>query len=280
MDAHTQIVPTQDGSQLCFAEWAAPAGIPVMSMHGTPGCRLLDARRLEQRFEELLAALGIRLISYDRPGYGGSDRRRGRTVADTAGDVAAIADALRLEHFAVVGGSSGSAHALAAAALLPARVRRVACVAPMAPYDQLGSEEWSKGQLDGVRQYVAACLQGEERAAEQIAGEDAEMREGAQDDPNQADVIEQTRNGIWGWVDDELAQLSAWGFDCRDVVAPTALWYDPDEKVLPAQHSRWLADAIPNATLVTTSALGHGSAGDPKPDWNRLYKWLMTGTFD
>jgi hypothetical protein len=67
------------------------------------------------------------------------------------------------------------------------------------PYDQLGSDEWSKDQLDGVRQYVAACLQGEERAAEQIAGEDAEMREGAQDDPNQADVIEQTQNGIWGW---------------------------------------------------------------------------------
>ncbi len=95
-------------------------------------------------------------------------------------------------------------------------------------------------------------------------------------------MIEQTRNGIWGWVDDELAQLSAWGFDTRDVAAPTALWYDPDEKVLPAQHSRWLADAVPNATLVTTDALGHGSVGDPKPDWNRLYKGLrrcMTRTF-
>jgi pimeloyl-ACP methyl ester carboxylesterase len=188
-------------------------------MHGTPGCRLLDARRVEQRFEELLAGLGIRFVTYDRPGYGRSDRQRGRGVRDTAGDVATIADALEIQRFAVVGGSGGSAHALAVAALLPERVIRVACVAPMAPYDQLGSDEWFKDQLDGVRQYVSACLPGEVQAAQQIAGEDAEMREAAQDDPNQVDVIEQTRNGIWGWVDDELAVLSAWGFDCRDISA-------------------------------------------------------------
>jgi pimeloyl-ACP methyl ester carboxylesterase len=278
MDGHAQIVAMPDGRRLCFAEWGSLDGIPILSMHGTPGCRLLDARRIERRFEDLLALLGIRLITYDRPGYGRSDRRPGRKVADTAGDVAAIADALEVERFAVVGGSSGSAHALAVAALLPQRVLRVACVAPMAPYDQLGSEEWSRGQLDGVRQYVAACLQGEETAAAEIAPEDAEMRKEAERDSNQADVIEQTRNGVWGWVDDELAVLSSWGFECHDVGAPTALWYDPDEKVLPAQHSRWLGDAIPDARLVTTNALGHGSAGDPKPDWNRLYKWLADGS--
>ena len=272
------MVAMPDGRRLCFAEWGSLDGIPILSMHGTPGCRLLDARRIERRFENLVAGLGIRLITYDRPGYGRSDRQRGRKVSDTSGDVAAIAEALEVERFAVVGGSSGSAHALAVAALLPQRVLRVAGVAPMAPYDRLGSEEWSRGQVDGVRQYVAACLQGEETAAGEIAQEDAEMRKAAELDANKADVTEQTRNGVWGWVDDELAVLSSWGFDCRDVGVRTALWYDPDEKVLPDQHSRWLAEAIPNATLVTTNALGHGSAGDPKPDWNRLYKWLVDGS--
>jgi fido (protein-threonine AMPylation protein) len=111
MDAHAQIVAMPDGRRLCFAEWGSLDGIPILSMHGTPGCRLLDARRIERRFEDLLAELGIRLVTYDRPGYGRSDRHRGRKVADTAGDVAAIADALEMERFAVVGGSSGSAHA-------------------------------------------------------------------------------------------------------------------------------------------------------------------------
>ena|SRR2546421_6340536 len=83
----------------------------------------------------------------------------------------------------------------------------------------------------------------------------------------------------WGSLDGSpIAVLSSWGFDCRDVGAPTALWYDRDDKVLPAQHSRWLADEIPSATLVTTNALGHRSAGDPKPDWNRLYTWLLDGS--
>jgi pimeloyl-ACP methyl ester carboxylesterase len=166
MDAHPQIVATSDGRRLCFAKRGALDGFPVLSMHGTPGCRLLDARRIEQRFEELLSGLGIRFITHDRPGCGRSDRQRGRRLADTAGDVATIADALELRRFAIVGGSSGSTHAPAVAALLPERVFRVACVAPMAPYDQLGSDEWSRDQLDSVRQYVAACLQGEAQAAE------------------------------------------------------------------------------------------------------------------
>jgi pimeloyl-ACP methyl ester carboxylesterase len=243
-------------------------------MHGTPGCRLLDARRASLGFESLLVELGVRLISYDRPGYGRSDRLPGRTVAMTADDVAAIADRLEVDEFAVVGSSSGSAHALGVAALLPRRVLRVAVVAPMAPYDQLGAEEWSRDQLQGVRDYVQACLEGEDRAAEVISAENADILQAAEGDQDQADVIEQTRNGIWGWIDDELAVLSPWGFDCRTVNAPTAIWYDPDEKVLPAQHARWLADAISEATVVTTKALGHGSQGDPVADWRQLYTWL------
>jgi pimeloyl-ACP methyl ester carboxylesterase len=71
-----------------------------------------------------------------------------------------------------------------------------------------------------------------------------------------------------------LAVLPVWGFECREVQVPTALRYDPGEKVLPAQHARWFADVIPNAMLVTTNALGHGSQGDPNPDWSRLNTWL------
>jgi pimeloyl-ACP methyl ester carboxylesterase len=275
MTTRALFTTTPDGRKLCFAEWGASTGTPVISLHGTPGCRLLGARRTTLGFEDLIADLGVRLITYDRPGYGQSERQRGRRVADSAVDVATIADAIGVERFAVEGGSSGSAHAWAVAALLPERVPRLACVAPMAPYDQLGHEEWSRGQSQGVRQYVAACLEGGDRLADEVSAEDTEMREAADADPNQSDVIEQTRNGIWGWVDDELAVLSPWGFDCRAVTIPTALWYDPDETVLPHQHAEWLADTIPDATLITTSALGHGSEGDPKPDWSRLYSWLI-----
>jgi hypothetical protein len=45
----------------------------------------------------------------------------------------------------------------------------------------------------------------------------------AEADPNRSDVIEQTQAGIWGWVDDELAILKPWGFDCQAVTIPTAI---------------------------------------------------------
>lgn len=233
------------------------------------------ARRIEHGFEDLLRWLGVRLITYDRPGYGRSDRHPGRTVADSASDVATIADALQLNEFAVDGGSSGSAHALAVAAFLGSRVLRLACVAPMAPFDQLGAEEWSRGQSDGVREYVAWCLEGEDRLRTELAREDDEMRTAAQGAPNQLEVIEQTRNGIWGWIDDELSVFQPWGFDCASITVPTAIWYDPEEPVLPSQHAEWLARTVPHAELVTTTALGHRGEGDPIADWTRLYSWLI-----
>jgi len=60
MDAHTHIVSTPDGRQLCFAQWGPVDGAPVFSLHGTPGCRLLGAGQTEHRFEDLLAELGVR----------------------------------------------------------------------------------------------------------------------------------------------------------------------------------------------------------------------------
>ena len=75
---------------------------PVFIMHGTPGSRLepyLGRRALTE--------LGVRLISFDRPGYGGSDRREFRAVSDVASDVVTIADDLGLGQFAVLGWSAG-----------------------------------------------------------------------------------------------------------------------------------------------------------------------------
>jgi pimeloyl-ACP methyl ester carboxylesterase len=266
-----------DGRSLCFAEWGDPDGQPVFHLHGTPGCRLLGARHVGFALDDLLQSLGVRLITYDRPGWGGSHRHAGRRVVDCVPDVAAVADSLGIERFAVEGGSSGAHHALAVAALLPDRVRRVACVAPMAPYDRLGHEDWSRGQAEGVRQYVAWCLEGEDRMVTEFAREDAEMRADASpNDPKQAEVFEQTRNGIWGWVDDESAALQPWGFDPVLVAVPAQVWHDPDDPVLPPQHARWLGRAIPGAEVVVTTALGHGSSGDPRPDWDRLYTWLVS----
>src|SRR5436190_2942006 len=94
-----QITEAADGRTLCFAEWGDPDGFPVFGLHGTPGGRL-NRHPDESRYAEA----GARLITYDRPGYGGSDRLAGRSVVDCVADVEAIADHLGIARFAVTGG--------------------------------------------------------------------------------------------------------------------------------------------------------------------------------
>ncbi len=90
------------------------------------------------------ARLGIRWVSFDRPGYGGSTPLQGRNMASAAACVSSIADALSIDQFAVMGHSGGGPHALACAALLPERVLGVVSVAGLAPFGAEGLD-WFAG---------------------------------------------------------------------------------------------------------------------------------------
>lgn len=124
-------------------------GLPVFWHHGTPNLGA-PPRPL---FSE-----GVRWISFDRPGYGGSTAVPERDVASVAGCAAAVADALGVERFAVMGHSGGGPHALACAALLPDRVLGVVSVSGLAPFDADGLE-WFAGMnasgAAGLRAAVA-----------------------------------------------------------------------------------------------------------------------------
>ena len=85
-------VRAEDGRTLTVAQWGDLEGFPVFVLHGTPGSRF--GRHYD---ESAYVEVGARVITYDRPGYGGSDRQRGRRVVDCVSDVALIADALGVE---------------------------------------------------------------------------------------------------------------------------------------------------------------------------------------
>lgn len=149
--AVTQVVSALDGRRLSVESVGDPDGKPVFLLHGTPGCRNGPRPRgiaLHRR--------GIRLISYDRPGYPGSDRLPGRSVEDAAYDVEAIADHFGISRFSVVGRSGGGPHALACAAVLTKRVVCVAALASLAPYHAEGLD-WTQGMAESnVRVYSDA----------------------------------------------------------------------------------------------------------------------------
>src|SRR6476646_3986228 len=132
-------IQTSDGRQLCVYDAGDPAGPAILYHHGTPSSGLLDEPWIEDA-----RARGARLIGFDRPGYGGSTERPGRSVADVAGDVTAILDGLGIDRCATWGVSGGGPHALACAALLPERIEAVATLVSVAPYDAEGLD-WLEG---------------------------------------------------------------------------------------------------------------------------------------
>src|SRR5215475_1715911 len=119
-----------DGRAYAYEQWGDPGGLPLFSIHGTPGGRLSRYPDLS-----LWERLGLRVITIDRPGYGLSDPLPGRAVSHIAADVAAVADHLGIGRFAVHGGSGGGPHALAIAALLGDRVLACAAVCSGAPLE-------------------------------------------------------------------------------------------------------------------------------------------------
>src|SRR5947209_6385322 len=137
-------VTTPDGRVLQVRESGDLAGRPVVVHSGTPGSRLQYVRDVERAERQR-----VRMISYDRPGYGGSERLAGREVAHCAQDVRAIADALGIDRLGVWGISGGGPHAIACAALLPDLVPAVAVLASVAPWDADGLDYFSgMGELN------------------------------------------------------------------------------------------------------------------------------------
>ena len=208
--------------------------------------------------------LGIRWVSYDRPGYGGSTPRPDRDVASAAGDASAVADALGIDRFAVMGHSGGGSHALACAALLPERVLDAVSVAGMAPFGAEGLD-WFKGFGPGGAAQLRAAAAGRAALEEHLAGSDDDPGFTPEDEAALAgewlwliDVVRPAlAGGMGGFVDDDLAGVGAWGFDPADVLAPALFVHGGRDRVVPAAHGEWLARRVPSAELWLRPEDGH-----------------------
>ena len=268
-------VRAADGRTLSVLVAGPPEADPVFFLHGTPGVLGLPDRDVEEG-----ARRGLRHVLYSRPGYGGSDRLQGRSIADCAADVEAIADALGIGDFHVVGESGGASHALACAALLPSRVRAVAALAGIAPPAAEGLD-WEEGMGEGNRREFAAMWKGanvlqgfledEVRGLRSITTKEQLLAalDGHLCDADRA-VVEGGfgeylltawrrigEDEIWGWLDDDLAHGRDWGFELGRVAAPVTVWHGREDSIAPWRHAEWLADRLPNAELHLLEGEGH-----------------------
>ena len=288
--SEAQTVAAADGRTLAIAECGDPDAFPVFLLHGTPGSRFAG-----QGDASVYADAGARVITYDRPGYGGSDRFRGRRVVDSVADVAAIADSLGIERFGVTGGSWGGPHSLAVAARLPERVTRAACVVGVAPFDMPGFD-WFAG-MDAVNiEEIRWALEGEDVLARELERMTTAWLKRLADDPSKAGEVEFSeadravmanperqemvrrmlneafRQGVWGYVDDALSLIQPWGFDVAEIRVPTRIDYGLTDVLVPHQHGEWLVHNVPNAEVVIDEQGGHFSAPDVVTE---RFGWLV-----
>lgn len=286
----SRAIETPDGRTLELHEAGDPQGLAVIVHHGTPMSGLHYAPHVELAKEQ-----GLRLVGYDRPGYGGSARDAGRDVAACVADVHAIADALRLERFASWGISGGGPHVLACAALCDERLTAAASLAAVAPYGADGLD-WYEGMGEENHVEFGKTLEGEaalrpyleEQAAGLVAATPEEIGAELESLLGDADravltggfaeyFVDSDRHalehGVDGWVDDDLAFARPWGFDLGAIARPVLLLQGDDDRFVPGPHGRWLAERIPGVDARLTGEDGHLTLFERR--MREVNEWLL-----
>jgi pimeloyl-ACP methyl ester carboxylesterase len=266
-------IELRDGRALAYVERGPEDGAPVIFHHGTPG-----SRAGHHPDPSVYADSGARVVSYDRAGYGRSDRLEGRDVVDVVGDVSALADELGFSRFAVMGVSGGGPHALACGALLPDRVTRAAVMVTPAPNDAdfaflagmtQGNIDEFEAALAGpaaIATYLAPFVELlktdpeamlDELAAELPTPDQATMARAGVREMLVTNWQEATRQGAAGWLDDDLAFTRPWGFELADVAVEVRLWHGELDRLSPRAHGQRVAERLPNASFELVPGMGH-----------------------
>lgn len=247
-----------DGRALDLSVTGPENGPVLLFHHGTPSSGL-PLRSMQRAARDR----GLRLLTWSRPGYGGSSRRSGRRVVDVVDDVVSVLDYLAVERCVVAGWSGGGPHALATAARLPTRVAGVLCIAGVAPFGQPDLDVLDGMGVDNLEEFGAAA-EGEASLRALLEQQAAGMR-----NATPADIIEQMRSllppvdqavitdefgadlvagfaeglrvGVDGWLDDDLAFSAPWGFDLSEITVPTFVWQGSEDLMVPFAHGQWLA---------------------------------------
>ncbi len=254
-----------------------PGGAVVMYFHGTPGSRL------DLAFGEQLAAeRGVRLVSFDRPGYGGSTPAP-FGLASIAADAHAVADELGVARFTTLGMSGGGPAALAAAAVPGGRVTRAGIASGAGPFQLVpGALE----DLDDDDRAALSLLPGNPAAlaaafaagfeplaelsgvsggsamvsafADKLSSRDRELladqRYAATFAATMHEALRQGTSG-GGW--DNVSWIGSWDIDLSAVRCPVLLWYGGDDRFAPPAHGLWLSENLPRARLVLREGEGH-----------------------
>jgi pimeloyl-ACP methyl ester carboxylesterase len=266
-----------DGRQVHY-ETSGPVAAGQTALvfhHGQPG-----SAGLWDGMTEAAAAHGMSVIALSRPGYGYSDRRAGRSVADVVGDVTAVIDHLGVERFVTAGWSGGGPHALACGALMAPRCAAVATIAGVAPYFGVDDLDFTAGMGPENVDEFEGLIAGDPSVEPLVNLIMSELRSiqadqlvdafgGLVSQPDKDVLVGPFAEFVAGWMrlaaasghfgywDDGQAFVSDWGFDWAAMSVPVRVWRAGQDLMVPPSHGEWLASHVTGAKGVLFADEGH-----------------------
>jgi pimeloyl-ACP methyl ester carboxylesterase len=266
--------------RLGFAEFGNPDGRAVLWMHGTPGAR----RQIPEPARLVAAELDLRIIGIDRPGVGSSTPHRYGSIADFAGDVEPLLDALGIDKFAMIGLSGGGPYVLACAQAMPDRMMVGGLIGSVAP--TVGPDAPAGGPVSMALRFhpfitrfrvpLSAALTTVAWTARPFAGTALNLyaRFSPAGDRRMLlrpeframfldDLLNGSKMGLRAPIDDLILFGQDWGFRLSEVRVPIHEWQGESDHLVPFNHGRWLVDHLPDAELHTMPGESHlGGLGE------------------
>jgi len=252
----------RDGRRLAYLDTPSADGLPLLFLHGLPSCRLMRPD------EALSSEMGVRLISFDRPGFGQSDPKPGRSLTDTADDIMALIDHLGLDKVYLAAPSGGGPPALAFAHRAPDRVRALALIGAAAPVDEPGALAgitferrvgyWLARHTPRLLRWMISrrVKPGQEMEAffASYTKHNPPVDQAILARPEirtmfLASYAESVRQGIDAFVWELQVAARPWGFSLSEIRVPVVVWHGGKDNSIPPVMGKRIAAAIPGAKL-------------------------------
>lgn len=265
-------VTLDDDRVLSFWDLGDPHGTPVLLFHGSP-----QAASCWLYADPVARELGVRAVAPDRPGIGRSTIAPGRRLGDWPRDVTALADALEIDSFGVLGWSAGGPYALACGAALPDRITSVGIAAGTCPLDWPGATDGLNRQdvhlvhlvirsprlARAALSSAAAATRLSPPVASRIARhalsipERGSWQRHARELDDMRFFLDAFQQGAAGVADDYRVYSQPWGFDVSDVRIPTHFWHGDADSLVPLRHAELLSARIPGSEVTVLADTGH-----------------------
>ena len=271
------LLQLSDGGVVAFEEYGDASGTPVIFCHGWP-----SSRTMAQLADQPARALGIRIISPDRPGISDSSMHIDRKLSDWPRVAEQLVNVLEIGEFRILAISGGAPYAYATAVAMPERVRAMAVVGGAIPFSELKD---FKGLLPLYR-WMLALYRNQPQVLRQLFRlaqpflafrapirlrplllkmlllrpcDAASLREDAA-----FEAIFESQRRAWrgsaeGVMIDAQIYAQPWGFAIEDVQVPVRLWHGMEDRAFAVRLAQEIATRFPNCKARFVPNEGHYS---------------------